>query len=245
MTIKFEQCSFSYKGGTKVLNGLSLEFPPGSTVLLGPNGAGKSTLLTLAASVIRPDSGKVSLRAINPASRGQRTTYRQAVGWMPQKIQSVPGLTVREQVAYAGWLKRLSRSTAWERSIVALQRVGLAQLADRKSHALSGGQLRRMGLAQTLVHHAEIVLMDEPTAGLDPSQQETFRELIEQLSQDTHVVVSTHQIGDISDVYDSVIVLDRGSVRFQGSIEDFLRTVTDNGGDRAADAYRRFVSREI
>ncbi|GAA3289562.1 ATP-binding cassette domain-containing protein [Streptomyces cinereospinus] len=191
-------------------------------MLLGPNGAGKSTLLALLASALRPSAGSVTLGDLDTRRRRDVQDYRRIVGWLPQQVRPVPGLRVREQTSYAGWLKGLSRQEAWERSRNALQQVGLEELADRPTAHLSGGQLRRLGIAQTLVHSAQVVLMDEPTAGLDPAQRRVFRCLLDSLRDQTTFVVSTHQTEDLAESYDSVILLDRGRIRFQGPIRSFL-----------------------
>ncbi|MEW1718616.1 ATP-binding cassette domain-containing protein [Streptomyces sp. NPDC093109] len=224
-----------------------MDFPAGCTVLLGPNGAGKSTLLSLGASILQPAAGRVTFGRFDSSLRADRKCYRRSIGWLPQNIQPVPGLTVREQAAYAGWLKGLSKREAWDRSSLALDRVRLADLAERRSHELSGGQLRRLGIAQTLVHEAEVVLLDEPTAGLDPVQRGVFRELVGGLSEMVHFVVSTHQTEDLADIYGTVVVFDRGSPVFQGTTQEFFSLAPDSVAPerRAETAYRGLVRGEV
>ncbi|MFE4057826.1 ATP-binding cassette domain-containing protein, partial [Streptomyces sp. NPDC059096] len=168
MSVEFATCTYQYRRGPVVLDRLSFAFPSGRTVLLGPNGAGKTTLLALAASALKPRSGTVSFDGLNPAVRSQLRPYRRQVGWMPQHITPVPGTTCREQVAYAGWLKGMSRRDAWDGALEALERVGLAKKADQQASSLSGGQLRRVGVAQTLVHSSRRGRQAEPPAGGDP-----------------------------------------------------------------------------
>ncbi|WP_336051242.1 ATP-binding cassette domain-containing protein [Streptomyces sp. CA2R101] len=222
MPISISDCSFMYRRGVPVLEGLSLSFGHGATVLLGPNGAGKSTLLGIAASALRPASGHVRIGGLDARSRKDVREYRRRVGWLPQQVKAVPGLRVREQVAHAGWLKGMSRAEAWKASKRALDQVDLTDLSMRRTTELSGGQKRRLGIAQALVHSAEVVLMDEPTAGLDPSQRATFRDLVGRLSSSVAIVVSTHQTEDLADIYQSVVVLDQGRVRHQGAVGSFL-----------------------
>ncbi|GGX36811.1 ATP-binding cassette domain-containing protein [Streptomyces noursei] len=222
MPISISDCSFMYRRGLPVLDGLSLSFGNGATVLLGPNGAGKSTLLGIAASALRPASGHVRIDGLDTHSRKDVREYRRRVGWLPQQVKAVPGLRVREQVAHAGWLKGMSRVEAWDASRGALDQVDLTDLSTRRTTELSGGQKRRLGIAQALVHSAEVVLMDEPTAGLDPSQRATFRDLVARLSSTVAIVVSTHQTEDLADIYQSVVVLDQGCVRHQGGVSSFL-----------------------
>ena len=141
---------------------------------------------------------------------------------MPQQVRAIPGLTSREQVAYAGWLKGMSRSAAWTEAPAALERVDLTGEADRLTAQLSGGQQRRVGLAQLLVHRADLLLLDEPTAGLDPGQRARFRETLRRTAQDVPVVVSTHRVDDLTDLFDTVVVMDHGRIPFQGSTEAFM-----------------------
>jgi len=238
--LSFDNVSFGYRRTRLVLDCLSHEFAPGATLLLGPNGAGKSTLLALAASAFRPKAGVVRF-AGTPAASPTLREYRRRVSWMPQQIRPIPGLSVREQVAYVGWLKGMTRSQAWERSLPALDRVALREHAETRPGRLSGGELRRLGVAQTLVHDAALLLMDEPTAGLDPAQRAGFQQLVQQLAETTTVVVSTHQTDDIDTSYAHVVVLADGRIRFSGSTGAFLASAGDaaNGRERVVTAYTR------
>ncbi|WP_327175752.1 ATP-binding cassette domain-containing protein [Streptomyces sp. NBC_01335] len=247
MPLRYEDCSFAYRAGVPVLDSLTMELPGGCTVLLGPNGAGKSTLLALGASALTPASGHITLGHLDSVRRRDRRAFRQKVGWLPQEVKAVPALTVREQAAYVGWLKGLSRREAWDRSAAALERVRLTELGRRKSHELSGGQLRRLGIAQTLVHEAEVVLLDEPTAGLDPVQRGFFRDLLAELSDSVHFIVSTHQTEDLADIYTTVIVFDRGRPVFRGPVSEFFATAPAGTPHerRAESAYRGLVRGEV
>ncbi|MFE1048830.1 ATP-binding cassette domain-containing protein [Streptomyces olivaceus] len=247
MTIHVSRCCFGYRRKGLVLQDLTLDLPPGCVVLLGPNGAGKSTLLGLLASALIPAKGCVTLGGLDTRRRGDLKRYRQKVGWLPQQVTPVPGLRVREQAAYAGWLKGLSRREAWDRSLDAIKQVGLDELADRSAAQLSGGQLRRLGIAQTMVHSAQVVLMDEPTAGLDPTQRKVFRGLLDDLKDQASFVVSTHQTEDLEDSYDSVLLLDRGNILFQGATGSFLALAPGQAasGRRAEAAYAGLVKGEV
>ncbi|MEU6605699.1 ATP-binding cassette domain-containing protein [Streptomyces shenzhenensis] len=247
MTIHLSRCSFGYRRRDLVLEELTLDLPSGCVVLLGPNGAGKSTLLALLASALRPRAGSVTLGDLDTRRRRDLKRYRRQVGWLPQQVTPVPGLRVREQAAYAGWLKGLSRRDAWDRSLEAIERVGLRELAERSAAQLSGGQLRRLGIAQTLVHSARVVLMDEPTAGLDPTQRKVFRTLLDDLKDQASFVVSTHQTEDLADSYDSVVLLDQGHILFQGSTASFLDLAPGEVARerRAEAAYAGLVEEEV
>lgn len=238
--LTFDRVSFRYgRRGAPVLSGFSWNVPDGRTVVLGPNGAGKTTLLAIGADALVPQEGRVVLNG-DDQRRGER---RRRVGWMPQQINAVPGLTCREQVAYAGWLKGLSQREAWHRSARALNDVGLADLADRSASKVSGGQLRRVGLAQVLVADAAVLLLDEPTAGLDPGQRSRFREIVGELSG-IAVVISTHQVDDLSELFETVVVLHEGIVRFEGPVPAFLALSPVDGPRRAEAAYGGLVGGE-
>ncbi|GAB3653296.1 ATP-binding cassette domain-containing protein [Zhihengliuella somnathii] len=236
MTLSISHCSFRYSRRQPwVLRDLSTQFTRGSTILLGPNGAGKSTLLGLAAGVFTPSSGRITLGEATTSSRRARLAYRSDAAWMPQTIEAARGLTVRQQVALHGWLKGMNRSDAWEAALSALGRVELDDQADKTSTRLSGGQRARMGLAQALVHDASALILDEPTAALDPDQRDTFRELLGTVMDGRITVVSTHDVSELESAYEHVVVLTEGSIRFHGTVADFL-ALTDDGS--ALSSYR-------
>lgn len=235
MPIEFAGCSFRYRGKRQVFSSLNLTMPTGRTILLGPNGAGKSTLLSLAASVLRPQAGTVTYRDHEVSDRA----YRRKVAWLPQRVEAVSGLTAREQVAYVGWLKGMSRQEAWDASLTALAQVELSSAEDRKCTELSGGQLRRVGVAQALVHGAELVLLDEPTAGLDPHQRRVFLDMLAGLPAGISVIVSTHDVADLAEAADNVVVLTDGRIVYNGSTAGFLNHAAEGtaAGRRAEAAY--------
>ncbi|MYW10112.1 ATP-binding cassette domain-containing protein [Streptomyces sp. SID2563] len=222
MPLKFNSCTFRYgRRFRPVLSSLDLEFSTGHTVLLGPNGAGKSTLLALGASAATPTSGSVRYKELDPADRRDVAAYRSRVSWLPQRSGFLPGMTCREHVAYVGWLKGLKESEAWRAAAAAIERVGLTEKMDMKVKSLSGGQQQRIAIAQAIAHRAELLLLDEPTVGLDPNQRRRFLDLLSSLRGSAHVIVSTHDIGDLDDMFDEVVVLEAGRPRFRGSVEAF------------------------
>ncbi|MGW0813968.1 ATP-binding cassette domain-containing protein [Streptomyces viridiviolaceus] len=219
MTLELSNCTYGYRRWkAPVLRDFSYALPEGLTVLLGPNGAGKSTLLKLAASVNRPQQGRVTLDGA-PAGTAE---YRQAVAWMPQDIVPMPTLTAREYVAYVGWLKGMNRAEAWQQARRALGRVNLADQAGTRTNRLSGGQLRRVGVAGALVHGARVLLLDEPTAGMDPYQRRVFRDILRSLTGDVRVLLSTHDVADLAEEADHVTVMYAGSVLHHGNTDSFL-----------------------
>ncbi len=238
----FEDVGFRYRrSGRPVLDRFSWRTPAGRTVLLGPNGAGKTTILSLGADALRPQRGRVRFGPLDSGNRSDRSAFRRAIGWMPQQVRAVPGLNCREQVAYAAWLKGMSTSEAWAAAATALERVAIAELADRLTSQLSGGQLRRVGLAQVLVHDAAVLLLDEPTVGLDPAQRARFREILAELPRTMTVVVSTHQVDDLSELFETVVILDAGVIRYEGSVLAFLDLAPAGAEHRAEAAYARVI----
>ncbi|MEE1737588.1 ATP-binding cassette domain-containing protein [Streptomyces sp. BE147] len=219
MTVVLESCTYAYgRRRRPVLRDLDFRLPDGLTILLGPNGAGKSTLLRLAAAVAPPCRGTVTLDGASARTR----EYRRAVAWMPQTITPLPSLTVREYVAYVGWLKGMDRRGAWERAPRALDRVEIGELSEERTDRLSGGQLRRVGVACALVHEARVMLLDEPTAGMDPRQRRVFRDLLAGLKRDVRILMSTHDVADLAEEADHVSVLAAGRLVLNGSTADFL-----------------------
>ena len=228
--MRFNEVRFGYGRRDPVIEDLSFQSSRGVTLLLGPNGAGKTTLIRLGASVLQPDGGGVTVSGIPSNSRGTRAQYRRQVGWLPQQIDVIPGFSVREQVAYAGWLKGMKRRAAWAAAGEAVCRVDLGEQMNRRVAQLSGGQQRRVGIAQVLVHDARIVLMDEPTAGLDPAQRAGFRTVTRALGEEVHVLVSTHQTEDLPDLADRVLVLSGGRLTWDGTPRELL----DRGGSQGS-----------
>ncbi|MFD3165538.1 ABC transporter ATP-binding protein [Herpetosiphon sp. NSE202] len=227
--MQFENLSFGYRGKPAIFKQFSWQVPAGRTVLLGPNGTGKSTLLNLAAGVLKPKAGTILANA------------KRDVGWMPQNVLAINRLTVHEQVAYAGWLKGLSQAVAWEQAQAALAAVDLTERADDLSKNLSGGQLRRVGLAQTIIHQPSIILLDEPTVGLDPTQRQRFRTILASLPNNHTMLVSTHQVDDLAELFDTVVVLYQGQIRFQGSSDEFLAHAPSASPRPAEAAYAYFI----
>jgi ABC-2 type transport system ATP-binding protein len=208
-------------GTTSALDGVSFQAGTGVTGLLGPNGAGKTTLLRLLATVAAPDSGQVRLLGGDPGNSAERVGIRRRLGYMPQEPGFHPHFTVFAFVDYIAVLKELTerrrRHTEVRR---VLDLVGLTAVRHKKIKALSGGMRRRVALAQALLGEPELLVLDEPTAGLDPEQRLHFRELISNLAERRTVVLSTHQTEDVAALCQHVVVLDKGAVRFAGSPEE-------------------------
>lgn len=240
MTLRTHQLRYSYGRRAEVISDLSVSFRQGRTVLLGPNGAGKSTLLKLLSGLLRPIAGLVTFGDLEQ----DQGDLRSLVGFMPQEVAPLPGLTVLESVQYAAWLNGLSRRHARQAAEQAVAAVGLGDKRETKSNRLSGGQLRRMGLASVLTRTPQVLLLDEPTAGLDPAQRHRFREVLLGLPPELVVVVSTHQIDDVEDSYEHVHVLADGQLRWEGTPASLLALAGGESRQQAELAYLRLVGED-
>ncbi len=208
-------------GRTRALDGATFEIGTGVTGLLGPNGAGKTTLLRILATVSAPDSGAVSVFGRNPASATQRIEIRRRLGYLPQDPGFQRGFSVFEFIDYVAILKEMTdrhqRHAEVRRVIDA---VDLASVSGKRVRALSGGMRRRVALAASLLGEPQFLVLDEPTAGLDPEQRLRFRELVSCAGEGRAVLLSTHQTEDVAALCQDVVVLDKGRVLFQGTPSD-------------------------
>jgi ABC-2 type transport system ATP-binding protein len=205
-------------GRTTALAGLSFDAPAGITGLLGPNGAGKTTLLRMAATVLAPDSGEIRLMGWRPSVSEERLSIRRRLGYMPQEPGFHRSFTAFEFVDYLAILKEMTDRRARHdevRRVLAL--VGLESVMSRKIRALSGGMRRRVALAQALLGDPDILVLDEPTAGLDPEQRLRFREIVSERAGDRTVLLSTHQTEDVAALCPRVVVMLDGSALFEGT----------------------------
>ena len=203
---------------THALRGVSLEVGPGITGLLGPNGAGKTTLLRIMATVLAPGAGRVRLLGRDPAKSDDRLAIRRQLGYMPQEPGFHRHFTAFEFVDYVAILKEMTNRRARHdevRRVLAL--VGLGDVIGRKIKALSGGMRRRVALAQALLGEPDLIVLDEPTAGLDPEQRLRFREIVSGLAERRTVVLSTHQTEDVAALCGRVVVMNAGTSLFAGS----------------------------
>jgi ABC-type multidrug transport system ATPase subunit len=204
-------------GRTQAVAGVSLETGPGVFGLLGPNGAGKTSLLRMLATVIPPTSGRLLLLGRDPGAYGPRREIRRRLGYLPQNLGYYPGFTVVEFVEYFALLKELPPARVPRAVAAAVEQVGLGDKARAKLRTLSGGMLRRVGIAQAIVNQPELLLFDEPTAGLDPEQRVAFRAMLRELGRRATVIVSTHLVEDVGAACSRVALMDQGRLVFHGT----------------------------
>jgi ABC-type multidrug transport system ATPase subunit len=207
-------------GRTTAVAGVDLQAGPGVFGLLGPNGAGKTSLLRMMATAVPPTSGRLWLLGRDPGQYGPRREIRRRLGYLPQNLGYYPGFTVVEFVEYFALLKEMPAARVQAAVAAAVGRVELGGKAKAKLRTLSGGMLRRVGIAQAIVNEPELLLLDEPTAGLDPEQRVTFRGLLRDLGQRATVVVSTHLVEDVGAACAQVAVMDQGKIVFHGTPAD-------------------------
>ncbi|WP_405675805.1 ABC transporter ATP-binding protein [Streptomyces sp. NBC_01511] len=202
---------------TVALDAVDLTFGTGVHGLLGPNGAGKTSLIRVLATVAAPTGGRVQLLGRDISEHRARSAVRRRLGYLPQEFGYYPGFTVREFVSYIAWLKEMPAAGVPEAVVRAVDRVGLLDRVDAKIKTLSGGMVRRVGIAQAVVNEPELLLLDEPTAGLDPEQRVEFRRLLRDLGRDSTVIVSTHLVEDVAAACSEVTLLESGRVAFRGT----------------------------
>ncbi|MFC9510177.1 ABC transporter ATP-binding protein [Streptomyces sp. NPDC057002] len=209
------------RAGRRVaVDGLDLRLGQGVHGLLGPNGSGKTTLIRALATVLRPAGGELELLGRTIGGRTDLRALRKRIGYLPQEFGYYPRFTLREFVEYMAWLKKMDAREVPGAVQRAIERVGLADRADDRLKTLSGGMLRRAGIAQAIVNDPEVLLLDEPTVGLDPAQRLEFRTLLRDLGAQACVLVSTHLVEDVAASCTQVVLVDDGRLVFQGTPEE-------------------------
>jgi len=228
-------------GRATALEDVSVSFGPGVTGLLGHNGAGKSTLMGVLTGMVRPSGGEVRLSGVPVDGRGSRTQLRRSLGVLPQRFEAFPAFRVREFLEYAAWLRRLPLAETPRAVEQALCLVGLTGLEDRRIKDLSGGMLQRVGIACAVVHRPRVLVLDEPSNGLDIEQRAAFRDIIRSLDPGTTTIISSHLAEDIAAVCQRVVVLQHGRVVAEDTLAGLITRTrpsagpTVNDGDPAAD----------
>lgn len=194
---------------------------PGMYGLLGENGAGKTTLMRMLCAILEPTSGEVFLDGREVSAMG--ADYRDLLGYLPQDFGYYPNYTAQEFLLYMAALKGIPRDQAKRRVKELLEIVGLQDVESKKIKAFSGGMKQRVGIAQALLNHPKILILDEPTAGLDPKERVRFRNLISDYAKDRIVILSTHIVSDIEAIADVVLLMRKGKVVSQGTVPELTK----------------------
>jgi ABC-type multidrug transport system ATPase subunit len=221
MLLELVDVAKAYRGGTRGVDGVTLRLGPGLVGLLGPNGAGKSSLMRIAATVTRPTSGQVRFDGADAVARPD--PLRRSLGYLPQDFGVYPHLSAREFLSYLAAVKGLPAKAARTRIGELLELFGLAGAGRRPLGRYSGGMLRRVGIAQALLADPRVLIVDEPTAGLDPEERVLFRNLLSDLAVDRVVLLSTHIVSDVESVASDIAIMAGGRLRQRGRPQDLLR----------------------
>lgn len=223
MKISIQGLSKTYGNGKTALSDINLEIENGMFGLLGPNGAGKSSLMRILVTIMKASTGRINVNGYDLTKN--RKEIRKMLGYLPQDFRFFTKLKTWEFLDYAAALsgiknkkERLTKVDEW------LEKVGLFDSRDRQANNLSGGMKRRLGIAQALIGNPKIIVVDEPTTGLDPEERIRFRNILSELSQqDVIIILSTHIVGDISSVCQDLALLDEGRMQFNGSPEELIK----------------------
>ena len=208
-----------YYGRKQALKDVTLTINNGMFGLLGPNGAGKTTLMKVLATLLKKSGGKIQVCGV-PVEKAK--DIREMTGYLPQDFSMYGNKTAAEALDYLGVLSGMPRMLRKERSNELLRQVNLWDHKNTKVKAMSGGMRRRLGIAQAILHDPMVLIVDEPTAGLDPEERVRFRNLLCEIGQDRIVILSTHIVGDIEATCEDIAILNEGRILFQGTVEELL-----------------------
>ena len=216
----------TYANSLRALNGVDLQVSPGLYGLLGPNGAGKSTLMRTLATLQRPDAGEILFDGVDVLAEPDH--LRRQLGYLPQQIGAYPGVSGRRLMERFAWLKGRTDKQQRRREIgQLLKRVNLTEAADRAVSQYSGGMLRRFGIALALIGSPRLLIVDEPTAGLDPEERNRFHRVLADVATDAVVLLSTHIVEDVENLCDQLSILTDGRIVAAGSPAELIAPLRD------------------
>lgn len=216
--IKLEKVN-KYYGKKHALKDITMTIPAGMFGLLGRNGAGKTTLMKILATLHKANGGTITVCGVDIKNNSE---IRSMTGYLPQDFSMYGNMSVYEAMDYLGTLSGLSKKERKERIPRLLERVNLQNNFKTKVKAMSGGMRRRLGIAQALLNDPKVLIVDEPTAGLDPEERVRFRNLLCEIAEDRIVILSTHIVGDVEATCENIAVLDEGVLKFVGTVEELL-----------------------
>jgi len=240
MSISIRSLNKRYPNGNHALKNINMEIPTGMFGLLGPNGAGKSTLMRILVALMEPTSGEVDVFGYNLMK--QRKEVRNILGYLPQDFRFFAKYKTYEFLDYAARLSGMNNGRQRRQAVdKMLESVGLFDVRERYANKLSGGMKRRLGIAQALIHDPKLIIVDEPTTGLDPEERIRFRNLLAEVSEkNVTIILSTHIVGDISSTCNCMALMNKGEVMFYGAPQDMLKDAEGKvwrmkvGGDELA-----------
>jgi len=215
--------SKSYDGKKDALNSLDLVIPNGMFGILGRNGSGKSTLMNIIATI--PSKGTVTINGIE-IKNSQK--IRQMIGYLPQDFDFYPNMKVSEVLYYLGFLSKINQTDFDKYVDLILRKVNLIDYKNKKVKSLSGGMKKRLGIAQAILHDPKVIIVDEPTAGLDPEERVRIRNLLSDLAENKIVIISTHIVSDIESTCNRIAILDKGSLVYKGDIPSLIQQSDDH-----------------
>ena len=220
MELVIDRITKQYKNKIAV-DRLSLNLTTGVYGLLGANGAGKTTLMRMVCGILKPTSGEVTFNGTDVSEE----SYRDALGYLPQDFGYYPEFSARDFMYYMASLKGLTKAQAKEKTKDLLEIVSLTDVAKKKIKTFSGGMKQRLGIAQALLNNPKILVLDEPTAGLDPKERVRFRNLISELGKDRIVLLSTHIVSDVENIANTILVMKDGQLIHQGALEEIITVI--------------------
>lgn len=225
MELKVENLTKDF-GDFTAVNHLSLTMTSGVYGLLGINGAGKTTLMRMLCTLLKPSEGQITCNGEDIFKLD--ADYRKLLGYLPQDFGFYPEFTVQDYLLYIATLKGIKSSVAKKRVKQLIAQVGLSKVANRKMKKLSGGMKRRAGIAQAMLNNPKILILDEPTAGLDPNERIRFRNLLSELSEDRLVLLSTHIVSDVEYIANEILLMKDGRLICRGTSEELINSMTEN-----------------
>ena len=214
MELRINNVTKNYKD-KKAVNGFTAELGEGLHALLGANGSGKTTLMRMVCGLLKPTSGNITIDGVEIMAAGEG--YREMLGYLPQNFGYYPNFTGWDFMMYLASLKGLPKALAQERSSQLLEDMGLYTVRRKKLKTYSGGMLQRIGIAQALLGDPRVMILDEPTAGLDPKERVNFRELLAGFEKDRIIILSTHIVPDVENIADDVMIMKEGRLVYQGT----------------------------